>query len=99
MTARDLAQLINDEIDRIWLEEPLECKRLRQGIIPTGAGSGGQYFSTQVFALTYTLTLGEHLLFDLLKVANDSSISLDLPLTTKSDCLPWSALRRFGVRN
>ena len=53
MTVREemevLRQDVEREIQKIWLEEPLEVKKLRRGFIDSGAGSYGQYFTTLVF--------------------------------------------------
>lgn len=67
---------IDREIKAIWGNEPDDVKRLRLGIVPSGAGSFDQYFSTMVFALTYTLTMGEHVLYGLLKAADNEKIPL-----------------------
>lgn len=67
---------IDREVKAIWSTEPDDVKRLRLGIVPSGAGSFGQYFSTMCFALTYTLTMGEHTLFGLIKAADNEQIPL-----------------------
>jgi len=45
----NLKRDVREEIDRIWLEEPEEVKKLRMGFIDSDAGSYGQYFTTLVF--------------------------------------------------
>ena len=47
---KTLKQEIEAETQRIWLEEPLDLKKLRLGIIDNEAGSYGQYFTTWDFA-------------------------------------------------
>lgn len=74
---KELKNEIEIEVQKVWVEKPIEIKRMQHGIIPTKAGSYGQYFSTLVFSLIYTLTLGEHTLFDLLKIADEPDISLN----------------------
>lgn len=75
-TWRAVAQQIDDTWRGIWAEEPVAVRRLRLGVVPTGAGSFSQYFSTLVFALTYTLTLGEHVVYGLVKAADDPNVTL-----------------------
>lgn len=45
---------IEDELDRIMWEEPLEVKMSRLGVFPSGAGTGGQYLSNLVFQVADT---------------------------------------------
>jgi hypothetical protein len=52
MAKEDIQQIIKEikeETDRIWLEEPIEVKRLRKGIQPGKAGSYKQNFGNLVF--------------------------------------------------
>lgn len=56
--------------------EPECVKKLVRGDIPSCAGIGSQFFSTLVFALIYTLVLGEHVLYHLLDILDNSEISL-----------------------
>ena len=50
-----------------WSDEPVEVAQLRSGVVHAGAGSFGQYYSTLVFALIYTLALGEHMVYGLVR--------------------------------
>lgn len=68
---------IQAEVVGIWSHEPDDVMRLRLGIVPTEAGSFGQYFSTLVFALTYSLTLGEHVVYGLVKGADNPKVPLE----------------------
>lgn len=70
-------QEIDAEVKRIWSEESEDITRLRMGICHERAGSFGQYFSTLVFALTYTLALGEHVVYGLVKGADNDKIPLE----------------------
>lgn len=67
---------IDAETRAAWSEEHDDIKRIRYGIIPTEAGSFDQYFSTLVFALTYSLTLGEHVVYGFLKSADNEHVPL-----------------------
>lgn len=68
---------IDAETKIIWSNESEDITRIRMGICPTKAGSFGQYFSTMVFALTYTLALGEHVVYGLVKGADNEKIPLE----------------------
>jgi hypothetical protein len=74
---KDVAKEIETTTIGIWSEEPGDVRRLRLGIIPSRAGSFNQYFSTFVFALTYSLTLGEHVVYGLVKGADNDKVSLE----------------------
>ena len=56
--------------------EPESIKRLVRGETYAGAGVGEQFFSTLVFALIYTLVLGEHVLYHLLDILDNTEIEL-----------------------
>jgi len=78
---RDIKGLIT-EIDRetagCYNNEPLELSKMKHGIIDSRAGSYGQYFSTMVFTLIYTLAIAEISIYDLLKLSSEDDISLDV---------------------
>lgn len=74
---KKIKEQIDREVKKIWLNESVEIKRLKYGMISTKAGSCNQYFSTLVFALIYTLTLGEHVLYGLIEACDNKDISLD----------------------
>lgn len=71
---RAVRAAIEAETRAIWSVEPDDIKRLRHGITIAQAGSFGQYFSTLVFALTYTLTMGEHVVYGLVKGADNPDV-------------------------
>jgi hypothetical protein len=48
--AMQLKKEIDEEIQAIWLKEPDEVKKLGMGLIDSGAGSYGQYFTTYFLA-------------------------------------------------
>jgi hypothetical protein len=49
MPLDELIQSIVDATDRIWLDEPPEIRRFREGIFESGAGSYGYAFPNMVF--------------------------------------------------
>ncbi|MGI4814496.1 MAG: hypothetical protein ACRYG5_14770 [Janthinobacterium lividum] len=69
---------IDQEIEKIWLTEPLELKRVRYGIIDSGAGSGKQVFSVLVHLEGYLMVLSQDVFFRFLKVAQYEDVSVDL---------------------
>lgn len=73
-------QLFEKEIEKIWLTEPLEIKKIRWGIMPPKirAGSYDQYFSSLSHLATYIVLLGPHLLYNLLLAADRENITLDV---------------------
>ncbi len=74
---QDLQGKIEAEIDRIWLEEPLEIQKIRLGVIDTGAGSGSQSFSILVHLEAFLMLFGANVLFRLIRMANDQDFTLD----------------------
>lgn len=80
MVYKDLIEKMNaitfDAIQGLE-HEPESIKRLVRGDIPSCAGVGSQFFSTLVFALIYTLVLGEHVLYHLLDILDNTKIALD----------------------
>ena len=64
------------ETDAIWLDETEEFRKIRVGLVDSGMGSGGQYFANLVHLEAYTLLLGQHLLYSVLKYADEDSIDL-----------------------
>lgn len=64
---------IENEIDRIWREEPIEVTASRRGLFPSGAGSQGMATGNLVFQLTDTFTAG----FGVSTVGMDTAIQDD----------------------
>jgi hypothetical protein len=71
-----LKREIDEEIQKIWLEEPEEIKRLFRGLIDSGAGSYGQYFTTLVFADGEVRALGYICLTGILQAIDDSDFDM-----------------------
>lgn len=67
---------IESEIKKIWLEEPVELKKIRLGYIDSRAGSYGQYFSTYVFVDGEIRALGYLCYSTLLKMVDDPKFDL-----------------------
>ena len=67
---------IEKEIENIWMEEPEEVRRIRQGYIESGAGSYGQYFSTLVFVDGEIRALGYLCYSTLLRMIDDPQYEL-----------------------
>ncbi len=74
---KKLKEEIDAETRRIWLQEPDEVKKLRLGLVESGAGSYGQYFTTFDFAHHEVRTFGCTSLYGILKVADVPGFSLD----------------------
>lgn len=55
---RDVKAEIEQEIDKIWFEEPPEIKMCRKGVFPSGAGTFGQAFGNLVFVFADTYAIG-----------------------------------------
>ncbi len=72
-----LKREIDAEIKRIWLEEPEEIKKMSMGIIDSGAGSYGQYFTTLVFADGEVRALGYLCLTTILQTIDDPHFDMD----------------------
>ena len=67
---------IEEELSKIWIEETAEFRKIRVGLVDSGAGSAGQYFSNLVHLEAYTLLLGQHLIYSALKYADEPDIDL-----------------------
>jgi len=75
--AQCLLSNIQDEIERVWLVAPREIVELHRGIIPSGAGSYAQYFSTLVFLNGETRPLGYCALNGLVRLSRSETFSLE----------------------
>lgn len=51
---RNVKDKIEDEIDKIWFEEPKEVRMSRLGIFPSGAGTDGQILGNLFFLVADT---------------------------------------------
>ena len=73
---RIVKALIEKEIDLAWLEEPDEFRKVRLGMIEGGAGTGNQSFSVLVHLETFLMMDGAHILFRILQLTRDASMTL-----------------------
>jgi hypothetical protein len=69
---------IEREIDRIWIDEPHEIRKIRWGVIDSGAGSGGQSFSVLVHLEAYLMLVGADVMYRFLKVSQYPDMSLPM---------------------
>ncbi len=72
----DAKLIIENEIDRIWLDEPEDVQKIRWGIIDSGAGSGEQSFSVLVHLEAYLMLIGADVMYRLLKISKYPDVSL-----------------------
>jgi hypothetical protein len=77
MTARDLIGRIHERTKAIWLTEPEDLQRLRNGVIDSGAGSYGQVFTTLLFAQSEIRGLAYYASTAILNLARDQSFTLE----------------------
>lgn len=73
---RQAKAIIEAEIQRVWLNEPDEIKKIRYGIIDSGAGSGGQSFSVLVHLEAYLMLVGADVMYRFLKVSQYPDVEL-----------------------
>lgn len=64
------------EVQKMWLDEPIEVKKLRLGFIESGAGSYQQYFTTFVFADGEVRALGYLCLTTIQKLSQDADFDV-----------------------
>lgn len=74
---RDAKKFIDSKVDEIWLDEPEDIKLVKWGIIRGGAGTGKQYFTCLVLMETYTLMLGQRLLYSFMLMAKKKELDLN----------------------
>lgn len=82
---KETKEFIEQCTQSIWMDEPDDIKLIRWGIIQGGAGTGQQYFTCMVLLETYTLMLGQRLLYPFLMMSEKAEFSVDmLKSTTKA---------------
>ncbi len=74
---KELKKEIEAETERIRLQEPDEVKKIRLGLIESGAGSYGQYFTTYDFVHHEVRAFGCYNLYGILKAAELPGFTLD----------------------
>lgn len=78
---------IESNIDRIWLEEPAELRKVVAGVIDSGAGSGKQVFSVLVHLEAYLMIVSQDIIFRFQKTSLHDNIGLDQTVTTTREFL------------
>ncbi|MDR1829082.1 MAG: hypothetical protein LBR29_12185 [Methylobacteriaceae bacterium] len=68
--------IIEKEIDRVWFEEPEEIRKIRWGVIDSGAGSGGQSFTVLVHLEAYLMLVGADVMYRFLKISKYEDMEL-----------------------
>jgi hypothetical protein len=77
LTWEEVEAHINERTQAIWLNEPIDLERVRNGAIDSGAGSYGQVFTTLLFGQSELRGLAFYATTAVLKLANDNSFTLD----------------------
>lgn len=75
---QEVKALIEEEIDRVWLEEPPEVQKVRWGVIENGAGTGQQYFTVLMHLEAYLMVVGGDVMSRFLKIAQYDDIQLPM---------------------
>lgn len=74
---RSLDADLRAETLRIWLNEPYEITLIRNGLVLTGAGSNGQYYSVLVHLEGFLMYLAPHVVYRLLTLAQNPRLDID----------------------
>lgn len=75
---QSLLQRIHDETQRVWIRPPHELFDLHRGLIPSGAGSYDQFFSTMVFVNGETRPLGYCALNGLVRLGMSPNLTIEV---------------------
>lgn len=84
---RDVVAEIESNIDRIWLEEPPELRKVVAGVIDSGAGSGKQVFSVIVHLEAYLMIVSQDIVFRFQKSSLHDNIQLEQLITITREFL------------
>ena len=74
---KDVVEEINGHLDRVWLEEPKELRKVFNGVIGSGAGSGKQVFSVIVHLEAYLMIVSQDILFRFMKSSTHENLGVD----------------------
>lgn len=74
---KDVVKEIESNLDRIWLEEPQELRKVASGVIASGAGSGKQVFSVLVHLEAYLMIVSQDILFRFMKSSWHENVGLE----------------------
>jgi hypothetical protein len=84
---REVVAEIESNIDRIWLEEPPELRKVVAGVMDSGAGSGKQVFSVLVHLEAYLMIVSQDIIFRFQKSSLHDNIDLDQMVTITREFL------------
>jgi hypothetical protein len=87
-TWNDVLHFIQTETDSIWLTQPADVEALRRGVLASGAGVYGQYFSPWVMASGLVRSLGIIELATLTRLCRNDDFTVDHLKTLLSEMLP-----------
>ena len=82
MTWREVKNMIEDEIDKIWWEEPEEFTMARRGYFPSGVNVDGSVFGNLFFLVADTSSIGRHVTEPAIYAALDDD-EIDLKVIKK----------------
>lgn len=90
---------IDDHTDAIWIEEPRDILRLKNGIIESGAGIHNQYFTVMVMLSSEVRALGIHIFSDLREFASSGEFTLPqlVTMTRKMLSVDLGVIGYFGL--
>jgi hypothetical protein len=74
---KHVVEEIESNLDRIWLEEPKDLRKVVNGVIASGAGSGKQVFSVLVHLEAYLMIVSQDILFRFMKSSSHENVGLD----------------------
>lgn len=84
---RGVVAEIENNIDRIWLEEPPELRKVLAGVMDSGAGSGKQVFSVLVHLEAYLMIVSQDIIFRFQKSSLHENIQLEQMVTITREFL------------
>ena len=74
---KDVVKEIDSNLDRVWLEEPKELRKVFGGVIGSGAGSGKQVFSVIVHLEAYLMIVSQDILFRFMKSSTHENVGVE----------------------
>ena len=74
---KEVVKEIESNLDRIWLEEPKELRKVFGGVIASGAGSGKQVFSVVVHLEAYLMIVSQDILFRFMKSSTHENVGVE----------------------
>lgn len=78
----EVKNMIEDEIDKIWWDEPIEFQMARKGSFPSGANVDGSVFGNLFFMIADTSNIGRHVAAPAIYAALDDD-NFDLNIIKK----------------